>query len=276
VRISNLLSRLVTAGAIVPILAWVLFFGPAWAWWVLVASAVVVSAMELFSMTDTGDPVAQAIHVATTLGVSIVVYVHSTDPVALLTVLLAVPLAGMLVPLWRLGDIKTAGLRQMAGIGGPLYIGVALTTVAMLRHDMGSDGAGYVAMTLTFAWLGDTGAYFSGRYLGRAKLYPEISPGKTRAGFLGAMGGASVGALLAHFWYLPSIPLIDALGLAVVGGGMGQLGDLAESLLKRSSGMKDSGWILPGHGGLLDRIDALMIVSPIVYIYTLWLVHRGG
>jgi phosphatidate cytidylyltransferase len=196
--------------------------------------------------------------------------VFSTDSVVLLTVLLAVPVAGMLVPLWRLGDIKTAGLRQMAGIGGPLYIGVALTTVGMLRRDLGDDGAGYVAMTLTFAWFGDTGAYFSGRYLGKAKLYPEISPGKTRAGFLGALAGASAGAMLAHVWYLPHIPLVDAVGLALVAGGMGQLGDLAESLLKRSSGMKDSGWILPGHGGLLDRIDALMIVSPIVYMYTLW------
>jgi phosphatidate cytidylyltransferase len=270
---SNLLRRFATAGIIVPVLAGVLFFGPAWAWFGLVAIAVVISAMELFSMTHTGDPIAQAIHVVTTLGVSLVIYLFPRDSVILLTVLLAVPVAGMLVPLWRLGDIRTAGLRQMAGIGGPLYIGVALSTVAMLRHDLGTDGAGYVAMTLTFAWFGDTGAYFSGRYLGKAKLYPEISPRKTRAGFTGALVGASIGALLAHFWYLPSIPLLHAVGLAVVGGGMGQLGDLAESLLKRSSGMKDSGWILPGHGGLLDRVDALMIVGPIVYIYTLWAVR---
>ncbi len=273
-RISNLLRRFTTAGLVVPVLAGVLFLGPAWAWYGLVAVAVVICGMELFSMTHTGDPVVQAVHVATTLGVSLVTYLFSRDPVVLLTVLVAVPVAGMLVPLWRLGDIKTAGLRQMAGIGGPLYVGVALTTIAMLRRDLGDDGAGYVAMTLTFAWLGDTGAYFSGRYLGKAKLYPEISPRKTRAGFTGALAGASIGALVAHFWYLPSIPLLHALGLAVIGGGMGQLGDLAESLLKRSSGMKDSGWILPGHGGLLDRVDALMIVSPIVYVYTLW-VARG-
>lgn len=274
-RFTNLVSRFVTAGLIIPVLAGVLFFGPAVAWYALVAIAVVIAAMELFSMTHTGDPVAQAIHVLTTLAVSLVVYFWWDDAVVLLTVLLAVPVAGMLVPLWRLGDIKTAGLRQMAGIGGPLYIGVALTTVGMLRQEMGVEGPGYVAMTLTFAWFGDTGAYFFGRHLGKAKLYPEISPGKTRVGFLGALVGASIGALLAHFWYLPSIPLVHALCLAVAGGGMGQLGDLAESLLKRSSGMKDSGWILPGHGGLLDRIDALMIVGPIVYVYTLWFAHTG-
>ena len=271
-RTSNLLSRLATAGLVVPILAGVLFAGPDWAWYALVAAAAMITAMELFRMTHAGDPVAQAVHVATTLGVSVVVYAFSNNAVVLLTLLLAVPVTGMLVPLWRLGEIKTAGLRQMAGIGGPLYIGVALTTLAMLRRDLGDEGPGYVAMTLTFAWIGDTGAYFAGCYLGRAKLYPEISPGKTRAGFLGAMAGTSAAALLAHFWYLPSIPLLDALGLAIVGGGMGQLGDLAESLLKRSSGMKDSGWILPGHGGLLDRVDALMIVSPIVYLYALWVV----
>jgi len=101
-------------------------------------------------------------------------------------------------------------------------------------------------------------------------LYEAVSPKKTRAGFVGALLGALLGGLLGHFLYLRSIPLEHVVPLSLVAGALGQLGDLVESLLKRSTGIKDSGSIVPGHGGMLDRIDALIIVSPIVYLYTLW------
>ncbi|HMJ10276.1 MAG TPA: phosphatidate cytidylyltransferase, partial [Polyangiaceae bacterium] len=163
-----------------------------------------------------------------------------------------------------------AAARTMAGVAGPLYIGALLCTIALLRRDLGPIGPHYVLLTLMFAWLGDTGGYFFGRFLGKTKLYEAVSPKKTRAGFVGSLVGACAGALLAHFWYLPSIPLAHAIPLAIFAGALGQLGDLVESLIKRSTGIKDSGWIVPGHGGILDRIDALLVVSPIVYLYTLW------
>jgi phosphatidate cytidylyltransferase len=121
-----------------------------------------------------------------------------------------------------------------------------------------------------FAWLGDTGGYLGGRFFGKTPLHPQVSPKKTREGLLGALGGAMSGGLLAHFWYLPSISLPAALGLGLFCGLLGQLGDLAESLIKRSVNAKDSGWIVPGHGGLLDRVDALLLVSPAVYLYLIW------
>jgi len=123
---------------------------------------------------------------------------------------------------------------------------------------------------LMFAWLADTGGYFFGRFFGKTKLYEAVSPKKTRAGFVGALVGAAAGASLASFWYLPSLPIAHSLPLAIVAGGLGQLGDLVESLLKRSTGIKDSGSIVPGHGGLLDRVDALLFASPLVYLYALW------
>jgi phosphatidate cytidylyltransferase len=87
------------------------------------------------------------------------------------------------------------------------------------------------------------------------------------------LGGGLFGSCLAHFWYLPSIPLVHALVLGLIAGALGQAGDLAESLLKRATHVKDSGNIIPGHGGLMDRIDALVIACSIVYTYTLWFAH---
>src|SRR2546427_387699 len=83
--------------------------------------------------------------------------------------------------------------------------------LAFLRRDMGSDGASYVVMTLMFAWWGDTGGYFAGRYLGKRKLYEAVSPKKTIEGSIGGLAGSVLGALCAHFWYLPSIPLAHAV-----------------------------------------------------------------
>jgi phosphatidate cytidylyltransferase len=171
--------------------------------------------------------------------------------------------------LFRLGDIATAGARMTAAAAGPIYIGATLSTLALLRRDFAA-GPSWVLLALMFAWLADTGGYFFGRFLGKTPLYPAVSPKKTRAGFVGALVGASAGTLIAHFWYLPELDLARGLPLAVVAGALGQLGDLAESLLKRSTGIKDSGSLVPGHGGMLDRVDALLVVGPLVYLFALW------
>lgn len=273
---SNLAVRLITAAVVAPLLLVVLFLAPPWAWYLIVFAACGVGAQELFGMTHPGDKVAQSAGVLVTLMVSLGLYYRSSDPRVLITILLLVPIVGVLVPLWRLGDIKSAGLRMMAGVAGPLYVGALLTTIGLMRRDAGSDGPAYVLFTLMIAWLGDTGGYFFGRFLGKTKLYEAVSPKKTRAGFVGSLIGSMVGAMLAHFWYLPSIPLPSALLLALLAGALGQFGDLVESLLKRSTGIKDSGWIIPGHGGILDRIDALLVASSIVYLYTLWIRPHGA
>lgn len=267
---SNLAVRLLTVAVVAPPLLSTMFLGPAWAFYLIVFVVTVIGALELFAMTHPNDRVAQAIGTLTTAGVSVTVYFESRDARALLTVLCVVTLLGALIPLWRLGKIDDAALRIMAGIAGPLYVGGLLATIALIRRDLGSVGPHFVLFTLMVAWLGDTGGYFAGRYLGRTKLYEAVSPKKTREGFAGSLGGSVAGCLLAHFWYLPSLPLGWGILLALFAGALGQFGDLVESLLKRSTGIKDSGSIVPGHGGILDRIDALLVVSPIVYLYTLW------
>lgn len=265
---SNLTIRLLTAAVVVPPLLGLLFKGPAWGFFVLVLVASAIAASELFRMTHPDDAVARGIGVVTTVAAAVVTYQYSTEPRALLALIAGVTLLGLLTPLWRLGDMPSAALRTLAGVAGPFYVGSLLITLAMLRRDGGDDvGGKLVFMSLTFSWLADTGGYFFGRFLGKTKLYEAVSPKKTRAGFVGALVGASVGAVLASLWYLPELPLSHALPLGLFAGALGQMGDLVESLLKRSTGIKDSGGIVPGHGGMLDRIDALIVVSPIVYLY---------
>jgi phosphatidate cytidylyltransferase len=264
---SNLAIRLLTAAVVVPPLLGLLFKGPAWGFFVLVVVASAVAADELFRMTHPDDRLARTLGVVTTVAACAVTYQFSHDPRALLTMIAAVTLLGLLTPLWRLGDMQTAALRTLAGVAGPFYIGSLLACLALMRREGGDDGGKLVFMSLTFSWLADTGGYFFGRFLGKTKLYEAVSPKKTRAGFVGALVGASAGAALASLWYLPALPLAHALPLGLFAGAVGQMGDLVESLLKRSTGIKDSGGIVPGHGGMLDRIDALIVVSPIVYLF---------
>ncbi|MFI5297824.1 MAG: phosphatidate cytidylyltransferase [Polyangiales bacterium] len=200
--------------------------------------------------------------------VSATVYFKGHDARALLTLLVVAPLVGIALPLFRLGDVKTAALRSAAFAFGPLYCGVPLALLAVLQRD---HNPGWVILALMLSWLGDTGGYFAGKHLGRHKLYEAVSPKKTIEGALGSIGGSLFGALLAALWYLKgTLPVRDAIPLAIVGGALGQMGDLAESLLKRSTGIKDSGGILPGHGGMLDRLDALMYTATIVFLYVAW------
>lgn len=264
---SNLATRVITSVVVAPLILLLLYFGPAWGFYLLIFAASGIGAHELFQMTHPADRISRLVGVVFALATSATFWFFSDNALALLALFAALPIAALLLALARLGDIQTAALRISATAFGPLWIGL-LTLLALLRRDQGDAGPGYVVMTLMFAWLADTGGYFAGRFFGKHKLYEAVSPKKTVEGFAGALTGALTGALLAHFWYLPTIPLLHALGLALLAGALGQLGDLGESLIKRSTGVKDSGGIVPGHGGLLDRVDALLVTSAIVYFYT--------
>ena len=216
------------------------------------------------------------IGVGLTAAVSGIFYWCGTQPKLVIAMLIIVPLLGPLVTLLHLGEMKTAALRACAMSMGPFFVGLPLTLLAVMNRDVGvqtgvaSDGPGFVILSIMFAWFGDTGGYFAGRFLGKHKLYPAVSPKKTVEGSIGGLAGSALGAVMAHFWYLPSLPLATGIGLALLAGALGQLGDLGESLLKRSTGVKDSGAIVPGHGGILDRVDALIMTGTVVYLYTLF------
>ncbi|MFZ4628850.1 MAG: phosphatidate cytidylyltransferase, partial [Blastocatellia bacterium] len=120
---------------------------------------------------------------------------------------------------------------------------------------------------------GDTGAYYTGRTLGRHKLAPRISPGKTWEGVAGGLLGNLVAVVVSRGTFFPELPLWEALPLALLMGGLGVTGDLCESMIKRGARAKDAGGLLPGHGGLLDRFDSLLFNAPVLYYYAVsrWL-----
>lgn len=148
-----------------------------------------------------------------------------------------------------------------------VYCGLLLATAVGLRERF---GAGWVILAYVVTWANDTFAYFAGHAFGRHKLLERVSPKKTWEGFAGGAAGSLLGALATRA-LLPDLGA--ALGpwgaVAVAAGGavLGPLGDLAESMVKRGAGVKDSGTLIPGHGGLLDRIDALLFVAPWVYVF---------
>jgi phosphatidate cytidylyltransferase len=144
-----------------------------------------------------------------------------------------------------------------------LYCGLLIATLVAVRVHFDVP---WVILAFVVAWANDTAAYFAGHSLGRHQLFPRISPKKTWEGFAGGILGSVVGALVV-LWLLHPTGL-GAGGAVVVGLGaavVGPLGDLAESMVKRAAGVKDSGRTIPGHGGLLDRIDALLFVAPWIY-----------
>lgn len=266
---SNLAMRFMTAGVGGPIILALLYLGPPWGWFAFLMVASIIGALEFFGMTHPGDRPSQIAGVALTAAILGVLWRWGTSPPALLGVMFLLPLAAMLLTLTRLGDIQTAALRAFAAAFGPLYLGGGLAALALLRRDAGVDGPPFVVLALMLSWFSDTGAYFAGRFLGRRKLYEAVSPKKTVAGALGGVTFAAIGALLGSLFYLRSLPVAHGLALAVIAGGLGQAGDLGESLLKRSFGVKDSGGIVPGHGGILDRVDALLVTATITYLYVL-------
>jgi phosphatidate cytidylyltransferase len=153
-----------------------------------------------------------------------------------------------------------------AGISASGLILVAFPlTFAVRLHGLGQEGPRLLLFALVITWVGDTAAYFVGRAMGKHPLAPHLSPKKTWEGSAASLAGSLLVGVIFTRWL--SAPLPHLLAMAAAGNVAGQMGDLLESAYKRSAGVKDSGGLLPGHGGILDRIDALILAIPVVWYY---------
>lgn len=148
---------------------------------------------------------------------------------------------------------------------GIVYVG-GLSGYFLLLNGL-DNGRRLILFLFLVIWAGDIAAYYIGRSRGKRPLAPRISPGKTWEGAFGGIAGNLSAAVLSQFWFLQTLSLVHCLIAALICGIIGQFGDLAESLLKRSAGVKDSGTLIPGHGGVLDRVDSLLFAGPALYCY---------
>lgn len=199
---------------------------------------------------------------------NVIVLFTTRKPEHFMLIINLIILISMSVPIFiRKYDVISSAIT----IVGYLYI-VNFFTLMILTREMnyGNNLTGNKIIWIIFivAWFSDTFAYYSGRFFGKRKLCPEVSPKKTVEGAIGGLVGSLVGVLL--WWLINSnsnLMLFQMLILAIISGCVSQIGDLSASLIKRYVGVKDYGKIMPGHGGILDRFDSILFVTPVVYYY---------
>jgi phosphatidate cytidylyltransferase len=271
-------ARLLTAAIVLPFLiASIVVPSLKWLFVAMAGASMGLALFEFYVLAkqrglnpDTGAGFLAAIAI-------LVVFIFPTDlyNVLLVQLIIMALTGGTLVAMTLRGAPYDKMLASVgATILGVLYIallGAHLVSVRLwFKHELAKDLLSYFFLVLMSA---DAGAYYVGRALGKHKLAPAISPGKTWEGVAGGVGAAVLMATISHYWFFPELPLKYGLPLAVVMTVLGILGDLSESALKRGAGAKDAASILPGHGGLLDRLDSLLFSAPLLYYFARFYFH---
>lgn len=169
--------------------------------------------------------------------------------------------------LFRFKDLTTVATHVALVAFALLYVPLLMGHLVLLRSL--PFGREWIFLVLFIVMSGDSAAYLTGISIGKRRLYPAISPKKSIEGSVGGLLGGLLGAFVAKIWFFSALDWVDCTLLALVLGVLGQLGDLFESMLKRGFGVKDSGTIIPGHGGMLDRLDSLLFAFPPAYYYAL-------
>ena len=261
------MKRLLTAALLIPIAWYLCKRAPFWLFLLAMAVVISVAVWEAFGLTAMRG--ARPFRVVGLVACWALAWSFSgstprLDPIdPLAALLMVVPLAAMLLrpdPAAMLEAIQATLLPVVT-------VGLGLAYSVALRAIPGENGSDLMVLGLLCVTLSDTGAYYVGSALGKRRLAPSISPKKSWEGAAGGWVGAMIGAALAHFWFFQRLTVVHAVVIGTLMCAAGIVGDLTESLLKRTAGAKDSSGLLPGHGGLLDRVDSLIIAAPVLYYY---------
>jgi phosphatidate cytidylyltransferase len=262
---SDLPRRLATAAVALPVLLAAVFLGPPWLIVALAAAAALVGMWEYMGLMSARGLVPEPITGALLLAAVFTQVAYGWPGFSLWPLAALLALSSLL---WQAGEF---GARVSASAGtllGAVYLGGlggAMAGLALLPPV--SAGPWRLVLLLAVIMVADSAAYFAGRALGRHKMSPSISPGKTWEGAAAGLLGGVLAALAVRALALPALPAAHAAALGATVAAAGMAGDLAESLLKRWAGVKDSGQLFPGHGGMLDRLDSLLFGAPVLYYY---------
>ncbi len=252
-----------TAAVAIPLLLWLIFWGPTWVLNAVVLSLSYIALQEFAGMALKGVPAGTTM--VTSGGMVIALTMGLGQSGIAISAGLVVCLAGVLIAtLWTAKDMQASVNHAGQILLGCLYGGLLLPHFIWVRGipDVGPE---LICLVLGTAMAGDAAGYFGGSAWGRRKLLPQVSPNKTVEGSVASLGAALVVAALLNGLVLQVFGPIEVVFVAAAINVLGQLGDLLESMLKRAYAAKDSGWIFPGHGGVLDRTDSLVL--PIVFVY---------
>lgn len=260
----NLVVRVVTAFSVLPLVLFLVVRGGLYSAILMgAASAVCVGEYYWIVFKRLGPPAWVGVALALTMPLWPVLDPSRTGEWALASVGTAFFFAWIYHLL--AGPLPEAPTRSAHLLTGLCYGALGLTALSSVRAR--PDGLQWVIAALVITWANDTAAYFAGRFLGRRKLYEAVSPNKTWEGFFGGVAGSVGGLFIARAGFFPALTVTDCVALGVLGAVAGPVGDLCESMLKRAYQVKDASKLIPGHGGLLDRIDALLFNAPLVFVY---------
>lgn len=269
------MKRILTALVALPILLYTVWSGMPYFFVLLAAVAALLALGEFYNLAAKmgTKPLLLLGYVAALL---VMACFFADEPAWIVAVLAALVIGALGYALTQPDHLRTALASVSATVFGVVYIAVLAGFLVGVR--MTPDGFAKIAiphlaaklLTMFFAMvmMTDTGAYYTGRSLGRHKLAPRISPGKTIEGAVGGFITAIIAGPLCRLTFFPELPLWHAVALGAALGIIGQIGDLVESLLKRGADVKDSSHLLPGHGGMLDRLDSILFCAPLLYYYS--------
>ena len=266
------MKRILTAIVLIPILLYTVWNETPYFFVALTGLAIICGLHEFYSLASKLDlRIFSAGGYAAALVVA-AAFVRN-EPAWIVAAFAALAVLSLGVALSRPDESSLALASAAATLLGVVYVALLagfLIGVRMTPETGATPKLAAKLLTTFFAMvmMTDTGAYYSGRSLGRHKLAPRVSPGKTIEGSIGGFITAVLAGLICRLAFFPQIPLVHVIVLGAAIGLISQIGDLAESLLKRGSEVKDSGSIFPGHGGMLDRVDSILFCAPILYYYS--------
>ena len=266
------MKRILTAVVGLPILLFTIWSPYPYFFVALTAIAILLALNELYALSLKSACRPQPI-LGSLAALAVILSFTFDRPVLIVAVLSALAILSLASRVSKPIEMDQALVSVSATVFGVVYVAVLasfLIGVRMLPEAAAFPHAASKLLTMFFAvvMMTDTGAYYTGRALGRHKLAPRVSPGKTVEGAIGGLATAILVGPLCKLTFFPEIHVSHALALGAAIGLLGQIGDLAESLLKRGAGVKDSGNLLPGHGGMLDRIDSILFCAPLLFYYS--------